>query len=610
MKKMLLFLLLSTGFQLFAQESDSLQYTFAETVVIQGNRLQLPFNENSRSVSILTREQLESLPVVSVAEVLRYVSGVDIRQRGAHGVQADVSIRGGTFDQVLVLINGVKMSDPQTGHHSLNLPIDLENVERIEVLKGPGARIFGQNAFAGAINIITKTPDNQMINLRVQGGDFGLYGVKAAGALPIGNSHHYLSFSRDASNGYRHNTDYVLNNAFYQSQWEPADNQQWQFMAGFTDRKFGANGFYASPAFTEQYEEIQTSIVSLGYEWRNERLQIAPRAYWRRNQDMYVFVRDNPALYRNMHIGNVAGAEVNVNYRSALGTTGIGIDANQTALRSNNLGDWQRTVFSAFVEHRLLLADNRLDITPGILFNYFSDFGSNLLPGIDLGYRFSEDLKLFANAGYTYRVPTFTDLYYEDRANIGNPNLQPEAALSYEAGFSYTLLGWRAQASYFRRIGEDLIDWTKAAETDPWQPQNFGRVTMQGLDVNVDIALPIWLRRATWLRRVNLGYTYIDAQTFNEDAAFSRYALDNLNHQFIAGMETKILRKLSLNAQFRYNNRVNLPDYSLVDARLFWNDRKYLLFVEVSNLTNTQYTETNLVPMPGAWLRSGAEWRF
>ncbi len=609
MKKILPFAFLAIVFQALAQESDSLNYTFSE-VIIQENRIQLPFNQNSRSVSVLTREQLENLPSVSVAEVLRYVSGVDIRQRGAHGVQADVSIRGGTFDQVLVLINGVKMTDPQTGHHSLNLPIDLENVERIEVLKGPGARIFGQNAFAGAINIITKNPDEQFVKARAQGGDFGLYGVKISGSLPVGNTWHYVSLSRDASSGYRYNTDYEINNAFYQSQLNLSDNQRIQLMAGFTGRKFGANGFYASPDFKDQYEEIQTSLVSLGYELKKNNWTVAPRAYWRRNQDLYIFVRNNPAIYRNMHIGNVAGMELNASYRSALGLTGIGVDFNNTTLQSNNLGDRQRTVFSAFLEHRFLLLDGRFDITPGVLYNRFSDFGDNFLPGIDLGYRLSETTKVFANAGYTYRVPTFTDLYYEDRANIGNPDLQPESAFSYEAGFSYTLAGWRAQASYFRREGQELIDWTKVAASDPWQPQNFGKVNMQGLDANVDIFFPLWLQRATWLQRLNLGYTYIDAQTFNEDFSFSRYALDNLRHQLIAGVETKIIGKLFLSAQYRYNDRVNLPDYSLIDARLNWNAPKYKLFLEATNITNTEYTETNLVAMPGRWLRGGVEWSF
>ncbi len=609
MKKILLLFCLSVVFQAFSQESDTLKYTFSE-ILVEGNRIQLPFNENSRSVAVLTRDQLQNLPSISVAEVLRYVSGVDIRQRGAHGVQADVSIRGGTFDQVLILINGVKMSDPQTGHHSLNLPIDLENVERIEVLKGPGARIFGQNAFAGAINIITKVPDQQLAKVKIQGGDFGLYGVKGAVALPAGNSKHYLSLSRDASSGYRYNTDYEINNAFYQSQFDLSERQRIQLLAGFTERKFGANGFYASPMFKDQYEEIQTSLVSLGYTLRTERWTLSPRAYWRRNQDLYLFVRNNPPVYRNMHIGNVLGVEINSTYRSKLGLTGIGIDVNATALRSNNLGDRNRTTISAFVEHRFLLLDENLDITPGILFNSFSDFGANFLPGIEAGYRINEALKFFANVGYTYRIPTFTDLYYQDRANVGNPALQPESALSYELGLSYTLPGWRVQMSYFRRVGRDLIDWTKAQEADPWQPQNFGEVTLQGLDVNGDISFPIWLKRNTFLQRLHLGYTYLDGATFNEDFTFSRYALDHLRHQVIAGIETKLLGKLFFNLQFRYNDRVNLPDYKLWDASLRWNSRKWNAFLDVSNVGDAVYTETNLVDMPGRWLRAGLEWTF
>ncbi|MEM6697041.1 MAG: TonB-dependent receptor [Bacteroidota bacterium] len=601
MKLDLLFLaLLLATFSLQAQQSDSLSVEL-EDIIIKENRLELPFSESSRTINIITRAEIEAAPATSVPELLQYVAGIDVRQRGVHGVQADISIRGGTFDQTLILVNGIKMSDPQTGHHSMNLPIDIENIERIEVLKGPGARVFGQNAFAGAINIITKTPKETFAKVKLQGGENGLYGVRVSGALKTGNYNQYLSLSRDASDGYKFNTDYSINNIFYQGNAK-IGAQQLNVIAGFTERKFGANGFYASPDFMDQYEEVQTSLVAADMRILKGDWVIKPRLYWRRNRDEYVFLRENPDFFRNTHFGNTIGAELNTSYNSDLGVTGIGVDVNQVTLSSNNLGERDRTAVSVFLEHRFNFADNRLDVTPGVLFNYFSDFDANFLPGIDIGYNLGNGLRAYVNAGYTYRVPTYTDLYYEDRGNIGNIDLQPESAVTYEAGLKYQNGRVQVQASVFRRDGTDLIDWTKEADTLRWQPQNFAALNLSGFDASLT------LRFNKVIRHFNLAYTYINAEILDSDVPFSRYALENLNHQLVAGTEIQITKNLFFNPRFRYLDRVTLDDYALVDLRLQWRSDRFNAFVEAMNLFDVEYKETNLVTMPGRWVRAGASY--
>ncbi|MEM8527733.1 MAG: TonB-dependent receptor [Bacteroidota bacterium] len=587
-----------TTLSLQAQQSDSLSVDL-EDIIIKENRLELPFSEASRTINIITRAEIEAAPATSVPELLQYVAGIDVRQRGVHGVQADISIRGGTFDQTLILVNGIKMSDPQTGHHSMNLPIDIENIERIEVLKGPGARVFGQNAFAGAINIITKTPKETFAKVKLQGGENGLYGVRLSGALSTGNYNQYLSLSRDASDGYKYNTDYSINNIFYQGNAK-IGTQQLNVIAGFTERKFGANGFYASPDFMDQYEEVQTSLVAADMRILKGDWVIKPRLYWRRNRDEYVFLRQDPDFFRNTHFGNTIGAELNTSYSSDLGVTGIGLDVNQVSLSSNNLGERERTAVSIFLEHRFSFADNRLDVTPGVLLNSFSDFDANFLPGIDVGYNPGNGLRAYVNAGYTYRVPTFTDLYYEDRANIGNINLQPESAVTYEAGLKYQNGSVQAQASVFRRDGSDLIDWTKEADTLRWQPQNFAALNLSGFDASLT------LRFNNVIRHFNLAYTYINAEILDSDVPFSRYALENLNHQLVAGTEIQITNNLFVNPRFRYLDRVTLEDYALVDLRMQWRSDRFGAFVEAMNLLDVEYKETNLVTMPGRWVRAGA----
>ncbi len=590
-------------------QSDSSAYTL-DQVIVKDNRIQIPFSEHSRTINIITRAQIELAPVQSIPELLQYVAGVDIRQRGAHGVQADVSIRGGTFDQTLILVNGIKMSDPQTGHHALNIPVDIEGIERIEILKGPAARIYGQNAFSGAINIVTKVPKERYASVAVTGGQHKLGGITASFALPKSNFNQYFSFSRNFSDGYRYNTDYTISNYFYQSSFKYL-NQEVDILASFSEREFGANRFYGndSDAFADQYEEVQTSLVSLGYKQIAGDFVFRPRISWRRNQDEYVFIRSNPSIYKNLHTSNVLSLELNGDYYSNLGATGIGLEFSKMNLESNNLGERDRNVATFFLEHRFNLLNNKIDITPGLSASYYSDFGSRIFPGIDFGFKINDQFKFYANTGYTWRIPTFTDLYYEDSANVGNEDLEPESALSYEAGLKYLNNGIELQASWFMRDGNELIDWTRADTASKWQPQNFSNIMMSGIDVSANFNLKkIW--NQDFLQHLRIAYTYIDAQEIDNDVAFSRYVLENLNQQLVIGLDHKIFGKLYHSINFRYLDRESLENYSLIDLRLSYRTKKVTVFGQVDNLLDTQYRESNLVEMPGTWISGGLKLKF
>lgn len=592
----------------FAQSTDTIQL---EDVVVAENRIQLPWSQQTRPVTLLTQKEIQSTPARSVAELLSYVAGVDIRQRGVHGIQADISIRGSSFDQVLVLVNGIKLNDPQTGHHNLNLPVDLEQVERIELLKGPGARIFGQNAFAGAINIITKKPRENSLRAGVQAGDFGLWGASLSGALAKEKSSHYLSLTHQQSEGYKYNTDYRLSQAFYQShiQW---GLHQLEWMAGLTVRDFGANGFYASPAFKDQYEAILTSLGAVTWTYTpSPSVVIRTRAFWRRNRDEYLFVRNKPEVYRNVHIGHQAGVELHGTWYNHLGISAVGLEAGKTDLESNNLGARSRNTLSAFAEHRFNVAQDRFSITPGININYYSDYDWVVLPGIDAGYTWKQGHRIFANWGKTFRIPTFTDLYYSDPANLGNPNLQPELANAWELGYK-----WFSnpvivlQSSMFLRQGQNIIDWTKNEPSEKWKPSNILKLDTKGVEGSVRLQ-PQQLFRSSRIPLLYLhsNYTFLVNDPTN-DAPLSRYALENLRHQWINSVGVRIYKQLEIHLTHRWIDRVNLADYQLTDLRASWDNQSWRLWIDLNNAFNTTYTETNLVTMPGRWLRGGIQYTF
>jgi vitamin B12 transporter len=594
---------------LFAQHDTMIVISDA---VVMENRIKVPISRKPAAITVVDSAMIRNSPGFSLADILRNVTGVDMRQRGVNGIQTDAGIRGSTFDQVLVLVNGIRISDSQTGHHNFNLPVDPDLINRIEIYKGPSARVFGQNAFAGAINIITRSPDENFISAKSSTGSYGLlYGAVSA-AVNTRTTRNHLSISSQRSSGYRYNTDYSLTNMFYQGEVLTGAGTV-TYLAGLSDRSFGANGFYSGPAFPDQYEEITTSIASVTFSPRlpSSAVEMTSRIYWRRNDDEYILRRADPDYYRNNHLNNSLGADVNMTFYSRAGISGAGIELTNSAIRSSRLGEHNRRGISLFAEHRFMLYDERISITPGVQFNHSTGFGTTLLPGIDLSCLINERLMLFINSGYTYRVPTFTDLYYADPGNMGNPLLKPEYSLSNEAGIkTVRTAGFHGQASVFMRKGFNLIDRIKENENDKWIPVNIRETLFRGLETDLAISPRLLFAEPTFpVTRVSAGYLFTVATAADAGVAFSRFALDNLRHQLALSTDLIYLKGLTHTITIRYTDRVSSESYAVADTRLSFNLDNFNIFTEISNLSATVYHETWQVTMPGRGFRLGATWR-
>lgn len=597
MKKCLFSLMLLGG---CVDSSAQEQPKEIEEVLIQGKFLDIPYLKITENISVITQQEIQNIPAQSIEEALQQISGIDIRKRGANGVQSDISIRGGSFDQVLILLNGIRMNDSQTGHNSMNIPIDLENVERIEVIKGPAARRFGNNAYAGVINIITKTQQNKNVKILAEGGDFQSYTLGISANIGNENFAQSILANTSTSTGYRYNTDYKIRNVFYQNQLR-IKNGNIRLQAGFSEKKFGANGFYATPSARDQYEEVQASIVSLMYQQKFGNLGFNANAYWRRGQDMYLWIRNRPSGYRNMHIGNNVGGEANVSYHSVLGTTGLGIELRKEFLVSNNLGHRNRFLTQIFFEHRFSFIQDKLLITPGISWANYDVAGNFFYPGIDIGFNFNEQHKIYANVAKVHRIPTFTDLYYKHKTEIGNPDLQPENAISSEVGYQFKNKNMTAKVSGFMRNAKNAIDWIKARLDDKWEAQNIGNLNLKGFEVEFSHCPISWFK-------YSVGYTFIDNKRKFSATLFSKYALENLKHQFIGKLETRFFKYLSSELIYRYNQRLDLDNYHLLDGKLSFRKENYNFYILVNNITNTQYSDMGSlvpVPMPSRWFHIG-----
>ena len=575
------------------------QTTNLDEVVVLSTKIDLPFSKNFRTVKIISSEDIKNSPVTNVSDLLQEITGIDVRRRGAGGVQGDLYIRGGGFDQTLLLVDGMKMDDAQTGHHTLNMILPLYLIERIEIIKGPAARIFGQNAFNGAINIVTKEfeGEKRTVNLNLNELSYGSFEQKniSLSTKIIGEKiKSLISYSGNRSDGYRHNTDFKKNNYFIKTSFN-SNNSPIDVIASFTENKFGANGFYASPSATEQYEETQASLLGVTTTINSEKLSITPRLYWRRGQDEYIYIRDNPSVYRNLHKTNKVSAELSGSYFSNSGVTGFGLDLSTVNISSNNLGEHNRTTVNLFADHTFKLFDQKLVVSPGIALSYFSDMSFHSFPGIDLGYNISSDFKLYSNIGKTYRIPTYTDLYYSDRTTVGNENLNPESATSTEFGLKYNTSNFKFSTALFNRNAKNIIDYVKQNEDDLWKAVNIGSLSTSGFEVDMSYRFKSSYSLSND-NSISIGYTNIKDDNYVSDINFSKYSLNSLKHHFISKFNLNYIKNINHSIIYKYAERSDQSNYSVLDSKIRY---KKGVFIYVNNILDEIYSETNLVPMPG-----------
>ncbi len=587
-----------------AQETEHKIDSLKE-VVVSSSRIDLPFKENSRTIQIITAEDIKKLGITNVADALQQVAGIDVRRQGVNGMQADLYIRGGGFDQTLLLIDGIKVDDPQTGHHTMNLALPIEVIKRIEVIKGPAARVFGQNAFTGAVNIVTKDVEENSLIAKVQGGSFGQFIAEATGTVTLKESNHIVHFSKNFSEGYRHNTDFDNTNYVLKSQFNK-NKLPIELLTTYSERKFGANGFYGIPSATEQYEETQASLVGFSTVIKNGNFTWKPRVYWRRNQDEYHYIRSNPSVYRNLHITNKFAAELNGSYESKVGITGFGVEMAKYYISSNRLGDNSREMASVFLEHRFQFLDKKFDITPGVAFSYFSDFDSKAFPGLDLGYQVSSDFRVYGNIGYTYRVPTYTDLYYIGPQAIGNENLQPEKALSEEIGLKWNSKNVNFYVAGFYRNALKFIDYVRLSDANPWQPQVIDDVVTKGFETQFDYKFDAF----NFNQKIQLGYTFIDNKIQNDGVLFSQYALNSMKHQVTGTFNMQFFKNFSNSVLFRYVERTSGDSYNVVDLSATYQLQNFEFSFFANNIFNTAYEEKTFVPMPKGNVLFGIKYNF
>ena len=618
-----------------------------DEVSVTGSRAPLTKSQAARMVTVLEHADIQQAPVHSINDLLKLAIGVDVRQRSPIGAQTDISIRGGTQEQIIVLLNGINICDPQTAHNTLDLPCDLSDIQRIEILEGPAARIYGTSSLVGAINIVTSVNGGGLkvegggrcVQARIEGGSYGYANVGfrySPSTLHLQPSTK-ISASYARSDGYSRarngslNSDYSGTKAFYQGGYtNKGASLDWHL--GIADKGWGSSTSYASPKWQadDQYEHTTKLTAALQANVKCGAVSLHPTIYWNQHHDRYEGYRGQPEkLPYNYNRSDVCGLQLNSHFDWTLGRTALGAEMRNENLVSTNLGEplfsphsihgtdrdytlgLNRTNMSAYAEHNLLLRN--LTVSAGVVVtkNTWADMSWQLYPGIDATLRLNNHWQLHASYNTSLRMPSFTEMYYRLQGYQADPHLKPEEMRAVEIGCNVQHSTFNVQCSLWRHNGRNMIDWimdTRQGDAATWQSVNHTRLNSIGLEISAKFSI--------LNSQFSILYSFIHQEKDLEPGLVSQYALEYLRHKLVVGTRLPLLSHLTLDANLRWQNRAGqytdfdgqVCDYrpfTLVDARLSWHHPAYELYLKANNLLNTRYRDYGLVEQPGRWLILG-----
>ncbi|MDR1416880.1 MAG: TonB-dependent receptor [Prevotellaceae bacterium] len=612
-----------------------------DEVTVTGDKA-LAIAEPARVVALISRDDIKRAAVQNIQDLLRYLDGADVRTRGSNNVQADISLRGGTFDQTVVLLNGVNITDPQTGHYSLDIPLNLEDVQRVEALQGPGAWRFGAATYSGAVNIVTSAPDRSAASAGLTQGMYGYRAYSASGSFAARSLRAAISASKSRSDGYATNTDFDVDNVYAQVRYATRKSGVLSAQVGYQSKDFGANSFY-TPEYLQQHDRTRTLLSSVRYSVEKGRWGLSASLYHRQHYDRYELFHANPPEWyagHNYHRTDVAGGLAQLTRLDKLGTSAAGFSYRYEHIYSSALGEpmqepiavrgedgsnafytreKRRDHFSAFLQRTLHV--QKLHITLGVMAAGNNEFGFRAYAGGNVAYDLSAAWQLGASANNDYRLPTFTDLYYKVGSYRGNPSLKPEEAVTGELTLRYRRSSWRASASAFYRYGYRIINWRLNPSDNLWYSQNITNVATSGVNFYAEHAP---LRR--FFKKIAIGYSYLYAMPGDGEETAS-YVVEQLSHRLAVTLQHGVWSKLYASWHLQYRQRAGSykpfnadaktyaevtpfePSY-LCDLKICWEDERCSIFAEATNLLNLTYLDFGNIPQPGRWVKAGIVVKF
>ena len=565
------------------------QEPFRQEVVVTAAATPVTLGTVTRTVTLITREQIAQLPVHSIADIMRLVGSVDVRARGVRGVQTDFAVRGASFGQMLVLVDGVRLNDAQSGHHNGDIPVPLDAIERIEILHGPGSSLFGADAFGGTINVITRRA-TEPASAVIEGGSFGLAAGRGQVGVTRGHVRQLLAASVDRSSGFMFERGFATAAVSSRTSF----GERSGIFASYLWKDFGANGFYGN---APSHEWTSQALLSANHAFGAlAGWQFGGDASYRTHGDRFLFNVRTPGLFENRHRTHASRGALKAT-RSVGADTVVtaGVEAGTEWITSTNLGDHTTRRVSGFGEWRRAVG-TRTQLDASLRVDRYTEFGTAWSPSVGAGWWPSSTVRLRASAGRAFRVPTFTERYYQDPANLARAEVGPETAWAGETGADLFLAnGWLIAGTLFGRRDHDVIDWLRPNTTERWRTYNVRDASTRGVELMATKSL-------AGGAFVRAGYTGLDVRA-EAVTQLSKYLLDYAPHSLTAAAGIPLPARLRAAPRLEYKRRTRstgTSDYVLLDLRVSRRFSGYELRVDGTNLFDASYQEVTGVAMPGA----------
>jgi|WetSurMetagenome_2_1015567.scaffolds.fasta_scaffold11110_2 outer membrane cobalamin receptor len=558
-----------------------------ERVVVTANGYPVPFENVSRAVTVFTSDDIRTLPVRSIADILALAASADMRPRAPFGVQTDIRLRGSAFSQVLILVDGIRVNDAQTGHHNSDFPVQMQDVERIEVLLGPGSSIYGADAFGGIINIITCRPGKSAKATLSGGLDAFMEAAGSAGFL-AGKVEQSISVSGNRSSGFEYDRDF--RSVSVSARTRIGDHSA--FSVSYSNKEFGANGFYG-PSPSKEWTNQTMVSYERKFEGRSG-VKTLLQGYYRTHGDRFLYDVRSPGLYENRHRTHAAGILAKTQYKlSDTGSITLGGEAGGDWILSSNLGDHSFTRTSLFAEFQWT-PTKTIAVYPGWRFDYYSHFGAAASPSLSGSWWILPRIRLRSCIGRAFRIPAFTELYYRDPNNEANPTLEPETAWSAEIGSDFIpAKNWMGSFALFSRKERNVIDWIRSSSAEKWRTSNIRELDITGIEIGIERSLGSQARFETHYSRISVDAGSIDY--------ISKYVLNYARDAWSSSVRLPALLSMNYKQTLAFKKRADGQSYWLLDSRIERSFPGFSVSLDFTNLLDTHYQEIVGVNMPGRW---------
>ncbi|MGC9332318.1 MAG: TonB-dependent receptor plug domain-containing protein [Bacteroidales bacterium] len=633
-----------------------------DTITISADTLPEVQIVSSEPASIM---ELTSVPVINTTpettfaqhtgEIAASLPGTSVRQRGIHGIQGDISMRGSCPEQVQILLNSIPVNDPQTGHHNLNLPLPLISISTVQKHSPITGQLLGTNAFSGSLNFINLISQRNTFKIHVAGGQHSLFDASASADVNTGKSKHHMAICHSSSNGHSDNTDFNQNTAYMHNNLFFTHKLSADIQLGFTENAFGAQGFY-SDKYPTQYEKTKTELLSASLN-KTGKININASMYFRQHSDRFELFRESiygfsngyyingkdtakyvegvyePWNYysgHNYHKTRVSGYRLFAFSRTKFGKFKTGIHHSHELIMSNMLGEprfvnehqenirythqairdhintdmsWQSPEFAGFIAS-----------IAGMM-HYTKTYGNQYYVGARLEHSFKDNIKLWAGINQNMRLPSFTDLYYNGPSNIGNPDLLPEKATNVEAGFYGKFGNVALHNQLFYQMGNNIIDWVKSPSDVIFTTQNYTRLISTGNEFSFEANVDKQTLLYPWIVAIQGNYTWMHKHKPETDM-ISAYAMDYLKHQAGFSMSHQVPgTNFQIFWAFTFNNRNGTytkenkefayEPWSRTDIRLSYKFNKLLVYISAYNMFNNKIRDFGNITLPRRWIKSG-----